>query len=81
LNNVESNKDVIKVKQTGKTVLSIEVTGRDDLLPTMMDEGSVERGGRTEIKLLSLGVVWLEALEFVTQSMTAGVTIIVVWKE
>jgi hypothetical protein len=47
----------------------------------MMDEGSVERGGRTEIKLLSLGVVWLEALEFVTQSMTAGVTIIVVWKE
>jgi hypothetical protein len=65
----------------GKTVLPIEVTGRDDLLPIMMDEGSVERGGRTEIKLLSLGVVWLEALEFVTQSMTAGVTIIVVWKE
>jgi hypothetical protein len=39
----------------------MEVTGRDDLLPTMMDEGSVGRGGRTEVKLSALEVVWVEA--------------------
>jgi hypothetical protein len=41
-----------------------------DPLPTMMDEGSVEVGGRTEVKLPASDVVWLEALESATQSVT-----------
>jgi hypothetical protein len=36
-----------------------------------MDEGSVEVGGRTKVKLLTSEVVCLEAPEFVTQSVTA----------
>jgi hypothetical protein len=31
-----------------------------------MDEGLVEKGGRTEVKLLALEVVWLEVPKFVT---------------
>jgi hypothetical protein len=38
----------------------------------MMDEGSVEVGGRIEVKLLASKVMWLEALESVTQSITIG---------
>jgi hypothetical protein len=48
------------------------VTGRADPLPTMMDEGSVEVGGRTEVKLPASEVMWLEVLESTMQSMTAG---------
>jgi hypothetical protein len=59
----------------------MELTGRDDQLPTTMDEGSVGRGDRTEVKLLILEGVWLEAPESMTQSVTAGGTIVVVWKE
>jgi hypothetical protein len=59
----------------------MEVTRRDDLLLTMMDEGSVGRGGRIEVKLPAVKVVWLDALKSVTQSMTAGGTITVVWKQ
>jgi hypothetical protein len=47
----------------------------------MMDEGSVGRGGRTEGKLPALEVVWLEALELVTQLVITRGTIIMVWKE
>jgi hypothetical protein len=43
-----------------------------DPLPTMMDEGSVEVGGRTNVKLPASEVVWMEALEFTTQSVTVG---------
>jgi hypothetical protein len=46
-----------------------------------MDKGLVGRGGLTDVKLLALEVVWLEASESVTQSLTAGGTIIMVWKE
>jgi hypothetical protein len=46
------------------------VTRRDDPLPAMMDEGSVEVGGRTEVKLSASEVVWLRAPESVTQSVT-----------
>jgi hypothetical protein len=46
-----------------------------------MDEGSVGRGGRTEVKLPILKVVWLEAPKSVTQSVTVGGTIVMVWKE
>ena len=46
-----------------------------------MDEGSVGRGGRTEVKLPTLKVVWLEAPKSATQSVTAGGTIVMVWKE
>jgi hypothetical protein len=47
----------------------------------MMDEGSVGRGDLTEVKLPALKMVWLEAPESVTQSVTAGGTITMVWKE
>jgi hypothetical protein len=47
----------------------------------MMDEGSVGRCSQTEVKLPALKVVWLEALESVTQSVTMGGTIVMVWKE
>jgi hypothetical protein len=48
------------------------VIGRADPLPITMDEGSVEVGGRIEVKLPASEVVWLEAPESVTQSVTAG---------
>jgi hypothetical protein len=37
-----------------------------------MDEGLIEVGGRTEVKLLASKVVWLEVPESVTQLMIAG---------
>jgi hypothetical protein len=37
----------------------------------MMDEGSIELGGRTEVKLPASNVVWLAVLEFGTQLVTA----------
>jgi hypothetical protein len=46
-----------------------------------MDEGSVRRGGRTEVKLPALKVVWLEVSESATQSVSIGGTIGMVWKE
>jgi hypothetical protein len=33
-----------------------------------MDDGSVGRSGRTEVKLLALEVVWLEVAKSTTQS-------------
>jgi hypothetical protein len=58
-----------------------EVTGRADPLSTTMDKGSVEVGGRTEVKLPASDVVWLEAPEFVTQLVTAGGVKAMVLKE
>jgi hypothetical protein len=49
-----------------------EVTGRADPLPTTMDEGSVEVGGRTGVKLSAFKVVWLEASESATQLVIDG---------
>jgi hypothetical protein len=46
-----------------------------------MDEGSVEVVGRTEVKLPASEVVWLEASESVTQSVTAGGVKAMVLKE
>jgi hypothetical protein len=43
-----------------------EVTGRANLLPTMMDKESVEVGGQTTVKLPAPKVVWLEVPESVT---------------
>jgi hypothetical protein len=57
------------------------VTERVDPLATMMDEGSVKVGGRTEVKLPSSDVVWLEVLESATQSMTTEVVKAMVLKE
>jgi hypothetical protein len=57
------------------------VTGRADPLPTMMEEGSVEVGGRIEDKLPASEVVWLEAPEYTTQSVTAGGVKAMVLKE
>jgi hypothetical protein len=39
LNNVRCNKNIIKIKRTGRTVSPTEVAGRTDPLPTTMDEG------------------------------------------
>jgi hypothetical protein len=81
LNNIGTNNDIIKVKRTEKNILPTEVTKIDDPLPTTMGEGSVGRNDRTEVKLPALEVVLLEAPKSATQSVTAGGTIIVLWKE
>jgi hypothetical protein len=57
------------------------VTGRADPLPTTMDEGLVEVVGRIEVKLPASEVVWLEAPESATQSVTAGRVKAMVLKE
>jgi hypothetical protein len=57
------------------------VTGRAGPLPTMMDGGPVEVGGQIEVKLPTFKVVWLEASESATQSMTAGGVKAIVLKE
>jgi hypothetical protein len=49
-----------------------EVIERVVLLPTMMDERSIELGGHTVVKLPAFEVVWLEALVSTTQLMTIG---------
>jgi hypothetical protein len=46
-----------------------------------MDEGSVELGWRTDDKLPASEVVWLEAPESATQSVTAGGVKTMVLKE
>jgi hypothetical protein len=46
-----------------------------------MDEGSVEVVGRTEVKLPVSEVVWLEAPESATQSVTTGGVKAMVLKE
>jgi hypothetical protein len=57
------------------------VTKKANLLPTMMDEGLVEVGGLTEVKLPVFEVVWLETLDSATQSVTAGGVKAIVLKE
>jgi hypothetical protein len=57
------------------------VTGRADPLLTTMDEGLVEVVGRTEVKLPASEVMWLEAPESATQSVTAGGVKAMVLKE
>jgi hypothetical protein len=52
-----------------------------DLLPIMIDEGSVELGGWIVVRLLASEVVWLEASESATQSVTAGGVKAMVLKE
>jgi hypothetical protein len=49
-----------------------EVIGRMDPLPTMMDEGTVELGGRKRERemLPGLGVVWFDTLELATHSVS-----------
>jgi hypothetical protein len=48
----------------------MEVIGRDESLPTIIDEGLDEAKGR-RVKILSIdGVVWCVMTEFATQSWT-----------
>jgi hypothetical protein len=47
----------------------------------MMDEGSVELGGQTEVNLLASKVVWLEAPESAIQSVIVGGVKAMVLKE
>jgi hypothetical protein len=81
LNNIRSNRDIIKIKQIGRAKSPTEVTGRADPLSTMMDEGSVELGGQTEVNLLASKVVWLEAPESAIQSVIVGGVKAMVLKE
>lgn len=48
------------------------VTGNVDPLPTMMEDGPVERGGRNKEMLPVSGVMWEEAPESMTHSPVAG---------
>jgi hypothetical protein len=49
-----------------------EVTGRMDSLSTMLDEGTLELGGREREReiLPGLGVVWFDTLELATHSVS-----------
>jgi hypothetical protein len=57
------------------------VTGRANPLPTTMDEGLVEVGGRTEVKLPASEMVWLEVPKSVTQLVAVGGVKTMVLKE
>jgi hypothetical protein len=50
----------------------IEVIGRIDLLPTMMDEGTAGLSGQKREMLPGLGVVWFNALLSATHSVSEG---------
>jgi hypothetical protein len=65
----------------GRVESPTEVIRRADPLPTMMDEGSVEGDGRTQVKLLAYEVLWLEVSRSVTQSVTTGGVKAIVVKE
>jgi hypothetical protein len=65
----------------GRAESPTEVTERADPLPTTMDEGLVEVGGRTEVKLPASEVVWLKAPESAIQSVTTGGVKVMVLKE
>jgi hypothetical protein len=58
-----------------------EVIERAGLLSTMMDEGLVEVGGYTEVKLPTYEVVWLEVPESTIQSVIAWGVKAIVLKE
>jgi hypothetical protein len=51
-------------------VLPIEVTRRMESLPTMMERGWKAEGGAGEEMLPEYRVMWLEASESATQSVT-----------
>jgi hypothetical protein len=46
LNDVRCNRNIIKIKCTGRTMSPTEVIGRIDPLPTMIDEGTLGLGDR-----------------------------------
>ena len=55
--------------------LPTEVTGRQEPLPTMMEDGQEGWGGRMEERRLGSGVVWYEAPESAIQWVrTGGIT-------
>jgi hypothetical protein len=58
-----------------------EVIERAGPLSTMMDEGLVEVGGCTEVKLPTYEVVWLEVPESAIQSVIAWGVKAIVLKE
>jgi hypothetical protein len=59
-----------------------EVIGRTDPLPTMMDEGVEGLGGRKREMLQRSGVVWFDAPELATHSVSeSGCWSIIVLKE
>jgi hypothetical protein len=60
-------------KGPGRTVSPIEVTGKVDPLPTMMEEGKVRLPGWGKETILGLGVVWYEASGSATQPVGVGV--------
>jgi hypothetical protein len=57
LNNVRSNKDVLEA-EGGRTTSPIEVTGRADPSPMMMEVGREGWGGRVVDKVPTSVVMW-----------------------
>jgi hypothetical protein len=57
LNDVRYNKNIIKIKWSGRIVSPTKVTGRTDPLPTMINEGIAGLGGRKREMLLVSSVV------------------------
>ena len=60
---------LLTYKGPGRTVSPVEVTGRVDPLPTMMEEGKVVLWGWGKEIIQGSGVVWYEASESATQSV------------
>jgi hypothetical protein len=69
-NNVRCNKNIIKIKWAGRTVLPTEVTGKTDPLPIMMDEGIAGLGGQKREMLPGSGMVWFDAPKSATHSVS-----------
>jgi hypothetical protein len=60
---------LLTYKGPGRTVSPVEVTGRVDPLPTMIEEGKVVLWGWGKEIIQGSGVVWYEASESATQSV------------
>jgi hypothetical protein len=56
-----ATKMLMRYRGPGRTVSPNEVTGRVDLLPTMMEDGKVRLWGWGKAMTLGSGVVWNEA--------------------
>jgi hypothetical protein len=66
----------------GRIVSPTEVIGRTDPLPTTMNEDIEKLGGQKREMLAGSGVVWFDALESVTHSLSeGGIWSVIVLKE
>jgi hypothetical protein len=70
-NDVGCNKNIIKIKWSRENHVT-KVICRTDPLPPMMEESITELGGRKREMFTGSGVVWFEALESMTHSISEG---------